>query len=144
MLYQLLYQLLCQQHPRALTTRACRCRCTSAATKRTLPRCAKGHFGAVGWAAGCSAAGGGHGQHAASQPPSPALWGCGVRLRHSCPAPSDCNAFAPILQVAFEAAKAAQRSGIDVLLVDTAGRMQVGWRAGRALHACQGVLSRLA
>jgi hypothetical protein len=28
-------------------------------------------------------------------------------------------------KVAFEAAKAAQRSGIDVLLVDTAGRMQV-------------------
>lgn len=28
-------------------------------------------------------------------------------------------------QVAFEAAKAAQRAGIDVLLVDTAGRMQV-------------------
>ena len=36
------------------------------------------------------------------------------------------TAAAPLLQVAFEAAKAAQRAGIDVLLVDTAGRMQVG------------------
>jgi signal recognition particle GTPase len=39
-------------------------------------------------------------------------------------------------KVAYEASKAAQRAGIDVLLVDTAGRMQVegqggeGWPAG--------------
>lgn len=37
------------------------------------------------------------------------------------------------MQVAFEAAKAAQRAGIDVLLVDTAGRMQDNEPLMRAL-----------
>ncbi len=41
-------------------------------------------------------------------------------------------------KVAFEAAKAAQRSGIDVLLVDTAGRMQA--RGGAGWLPCRGGL----